>query len=70
MTVILPEKKVKHFLGLMDALETKFKSLLKRDLYHDAKLNVVDGELVLQVSDTLPEFIRQACQLIFERTLL
>jgi len=69
MIVTLPEKKVKHFLSLMNALETRFKSYLNRELCHDTKLNVVNGELVLEVSDTLPEFIKSACQLIFEQTL-
>jgi len=68
-TVILPEKKVRHFLQLMDALETKAKKYLSRELCEGVKLNVVDGELVLEVNDALPDFVQQVCELIFKCTL-
>ena len=69
MTVILPKNKVQHFLQLIDSLETMFERYLHRELCEDVKLNVVDGKLVLDVTDTLPDFVKLACQLIFDRTL-
>ena len=69
MTVILPKKNVQHFLQLIDSLEMMFERYLHRELCEDVKLNVVDGVLVLDVTNTLPDFIQLACQLIFDRTL-
>ena len=69
MTVILPKKNVQHFLQLIDSLEIMFERYLHRELCEDVKLNVVNDVLVLDVTDTLPDFIKLACQLIFDRTL-
>ena len=70
MELILSAPKVKLFLTQMDELEAKFSGYFTGELCDHVELTVVNKKPFLKVADSLPEFIRVACFMVFVDTLL